>query len=675
MLRSYIVTSPRSKSHWWSRFRRRDDGQEGACRSFITSLLVDRGMAHIYYDSLLFLVPTNGQDASHQYDSRYSAGQTGVYPEDIERPRVPLIVLAQQGHYQPDYYPQEYVEYSPEMDLEDAPMGVMARASRLSTITELTERTEPSRHLPFGRFNARGSLLTDTTSSYGQVISESGFCFSDSRGQHSADRRSADSSDMLSPTQPLDPNDIPPSPSSSAIQRLSIYDSAPSAPSTETGSDKSDVKSEVTMSPRAPSVLVPPVDTIPDIPDSSSKASDVAPPPPEKDFHPRQHPPKRSKLATLASSRASTISSSRSSALETTSILTYPALRPSTESRLSYASRATSAKPPSEVSEKSGRTARGILAPSEKSVSSIKPPSTTTSSMSSHVRRAIRTAMELEAHDRETTPKAREKDLSETSSISTVKPAERSTSLNGTFDLPVMCGEASAKLRPQSKLAKLAQAKANASVPLIPKSIPSSSPVPLPKPHTEYLTPIANGATATTAITTSYQTLQSLSTSHGPPPIPLVQMPSNEAKQSKLAQKVKKGKNRPPSHSSATDDEGNIPSPSPLFLSQSSRSRASPSAFASLLLSDSLTSPEAKDKHSKTPRYGREELKLVDAYQTSCSQSKSTLDLDLEGQSKYSRTKFNFPDMSIHSAFAFDVPSPDDVVFNARRGTSLAQRR
>lgn len=263
--------------------------------------------------------------------------------------------------------------------------------------------------------------------------------------------------------------------------------------------------------------------------------------------------------------------------------------------------------------------------------------------------------MELEAHDRETTPKAREKDLSETSSISTVKPAEPSTVPNGTFDLPVMSGEPSAKSRPQSKLAKLAQAKANASVPLIPKSISSSSLLPLPKPHTEYLTPIANGATATTAITTSYQTLHSLSTSHGPPPIPLVQMPTNEARQSKLAQKVKKGKNKPPSHSSATDDEGNIPSSSPLFLSQSSRS--------------------PKDKHSKTPRYGREELKLVDVYQTSCSQSKSTLDLDLREQSKYSRTKPNFPDMSIRSAFAFDVPSPDDVVFNARRGTSLAHRR
>lgn len=432
------------------------------------------------------------------------------------------------------------------------------------------------------------------------------------------------------------------------------------------------MNSDDTISPRAPSVSVPPVDTIPDIPDSSSKAGDTPPPPPEKDFHPRPQPPKRSKLATLASSRASTISSSRSSALETTSILTYPALRPSTESRLSYASRATTAKPPlSETSEKS--LTEGILASSEKSSSSIKPPSTTTSSMSSHVRRAIRTAMELEGHGHETTSEAQGKDLSETSSISTVKPAEPVP--NGISDSPVIPGEPSTKSRPQSKLAKLAQAKANASVPLIPKSVPSSVPAHLPKPHTEYLTPIANGATATTAITTSYQTLRSLSTSHGPPPVSLVQMPASEARQSKLAQKVKRGKNKPSSHSSATDDEGTSPSPSPLFRSKSSRSRASPSAFASLLLSDPLTSPEAKDKHSKTPRYGREELNLVDVYQTSCSRSRSTLDLDPNRRSQRSRTKLDSPDLSVRSAFAFDVPSPDDVVFNARRGTSLVQRR
>ena len=33
------------------------------------------------------------------------------------------------------------------------------------------------------------------------------------------------------------------------------------------------------------------------------------------------------------------------------------------------------------------------------------------------------------------------------------------------------------------------------------------------------------------------------------------------------------------------------------------------------------------------------------------------------------------PELAAPSGFAFDVPSPDDIVFNARKGTSLAQRR
>ncbi|KAI6165018.1 hypothetical protein EDD17DRAFT_1802780 [Pisolithus thermaeus] len=165
---------------------------------------------------------------------------------------------------------------------------------------------------------------------------------------------------MYYPKRPLDPNEIPPSPSPSAVHRLSIYESAPSALPTESGSEATSDSPKLP----APSISVPPVDTIPDIPDSLSKVSDVPPPPPEKDFPSRRQPAKRSKLATLASSRVSTISSSRSSALETTSVLTYPALRPSPESRLSYASRGTTVEtPPSETSEKSEGTVRGIPAP------------------------------------------------------------------------------------------------------------------------------------------------------------------------------------------------------------------------------------------------------------------------------------------------------------------------
>ncbi|KAI6122791.1 HBS1 N-terminus-domain-containing protein [Pisolithus croceorrhizus] len=621
---------PRSKSHWWERFRRKGDEEQE--------------------------VHQNGKGTSGHYEPPYSATEAGLYPEDIERPRGPLIMLAQHGQYQPDYCPEDCMACSPDMDPDDLPMGFMPLPSRLSTITELTERTEPScpRHSrqQLAR-SVRASQSTDTTSSYGQVL-----------GPHPDHY-----SNMYYPKRPLDPNEIPPSPSPSAVHRLSIYESAPSALPTESGSEATSDSPKLP----APSISVPPVDTIPDIPDSLSKVSDVPPPPPEKDFPSRRQPAKRSKLATLASSRVSTISSSRSSALETTSVLTYPALRPSPESRLSYASRGTTVEtPPSETSEKSEGTVRGIPAPSEKSVSSARTPSTTPSSMSSHVRRAIDKAMELEQQNgREETPRAPAKSVSK-ASISTTKPPETSPSLSGgTPETSVVRNESGVQARPQSKLAKLAQAKANGAVPLIPKSIPRAPPVSLPKPRTEYLTPIANGATATTAITTSYQTLHSLSTARTPQPVPLVQMTSTEGKQSKLASKAKKAQTKPCSHSSATDDEGSIPTQSPLFLSKPCHSRALPSAFASLLLDDRLTSLEA-DKHRKTPRYGREELKLVDTYSP---QSRSTLDLDAGGQRRCHHTKPNLPDMTVQLGFAFDVPSPDDIVFNARRGTSLAQQQ
>jgi hypothetical protein len=421
-----------------------------------------------------------------------------------------------------------------------------------------------------------------------------------------------------------------------------------------------------------------------------SKSSRKPPPPPEKDVPMRVKPIKRSKLAELASSRASTISSSRSSDLESTSVLTYPALRPSSKSRLSLASRATNAQPPpSEISEKSLPSVKTTRTPSvksdyihsEKSLPSIKPPSTTTSSMSSHVRKAIQAAMELEAHDQEMTAERHAETASETSSVSTVKPPKplsptSPTRSAATADLSIVRNEPDSKARPQSKLAKLAQAKSNAQA-VIPRITipPSSPPKDLPRSHTEYFTPIANGATATTAITTSYQSLHSLSTSQALEPVPLVKMPGAESRPSKLALKVKKAQDKSSSHSSATDDEGTLPAPPSLFLPKSIRTSASPSAFASLLLSDPLTS--IKDKDNRTPRYGREELNLVDMYQASLSQSKSTLGLEVQQQQRQSRAETSTsPDLSVRSAsFAFDVPSPDDIVFNARRGTALAQRR
>jgi len=257
-------------------------------------------------------------------------------------------------------------------------------------------------------------------------------------------------------------------------------------------------------------------------------------------------------------------------------------------------------------------------------------------------------------------------------SVSTVKPERRTLSSRSPIpsELLVSPSEPDTKARPQSKLAKLAQAKANSHA-LVPR-VPVSPPKELPRSHTEYLTPIANGSTATTAITTSYQSLGSLSTAQSLEPIPLVQMPGTETRSSKLALKVKKAQAKSSSALSVTDDEGSVASPSPLFLPSPTHSRASPSAFASLLLSDPLTTHEDKDKDSK---YGREELNLVDMYEASLSRSRSTLGLDLE-QYKRSRVKPpTSPDLSVRSTcFAFDVPSPDDIVFNARRNTALQRQ-
>ena len=282
--------------------------------------------------------------------------------------------------------------------------------------------------------------------------------------------------------------------------------------------------------------------------------------------------------------------------------------------------------------------------------------------------------MDLEAYDQQPTA-GKQADNVPDISVSTVKLESHALLTRPPIptELLLARSEPDAKARPQSKLAKLAQAKANSHA-LVPR-VPVSPSKELPKSHTEYLTPIANGATVTTAITTSYQSLQSLSTSQAPEPVPLVQMPGAETRSSKLALKVKKSQAKSPSHSSATDDEGSLPSPPPLFLPSPTRSRALPSAFASLLLDDPLTSSEDKDKDSKSPKYGREEPNIVDMYQASLSRSKSTLGYEVEQHKRGRVESHTSPDLRVQStSFAFDVPSPDDIVFNARRGTALAQR-
>ncbi|KAG9317167.1 hypothetical protein JVU11DRAFT_1359 [Chiua virens] len=359
----------------------------------------------------------------------------GYVPEDLERPRVPLIVLAQQGQYQPDYYPApHHLGYD---DPDDMPLGLMSpdRHSRLSTITERTERSEPSRHWPsrqqlVAMNNPRALSSSETM----QVSSSASFIAVPliASVEHSSDSHLIDAYPYQSS---VDPNRIPPSPSPSAVQRLTSYDSAPSLRT----ATESEPQTSPPKTPRAPSISMPATDNIPEIPDLISKSSDKPPPPPPPKDLPRVQRPKRSKLVELASSRASTISSSRSSDLETTSVFTYPALRPSAESRLSLTSRATSVKPPSsDVSVQSlpAQVPRTPEKPtsttSVKSSPSVKTPTTTPSSMSSHVRKAIRTAMDLEAHDQQATAGVQADNVSDVSD-STVKDDKRNLSPRSTI--------------------------------------------------------------------------------------------------------------------------------------------------------------------------------------------------------------------------------------------------
>jgi hypothetical protein len=116
-------------------------------------------------------IPPDGLEADDEYyppSSRYqSMLQSQFRPDD--RPRVPLIVLAQQQQMQ-RYRDQQF---------SDGGSSVLSGApSRLSTITERTERTEASRHWPSRQqlvalSNRSPSSTTSSDTSYGQPLGKS----------------------------------------------------------------------------------------------------------------------------------------------------------------------------------------------------------------------------------------------------------------------------------------------------------------------------------------------------------------------------------------------------------------------------------------------------------------------------------------------------------------------
>lgn len=393
--------------------------------------------------------------------------------------------------------------------------------------------------------------------------------------------------------------------------------------------------------------------------------------------------PKRSKLSALASSRASTQSigtlsskSSRSFFADSDSVLTYPALRPSAGSSLSLSSQVTAA--------------------------SDRPTST-----SSHIRRAIQTAMEMGIADQDmasepsdaSTPRQHTVELQAPSSPATSRSTTRGTDSQG---------------RAPSKLALLAQSKAAS------QSSSPWSPTPrLPKPtfpdthehniRTKYVTPIANGPTATTAITTSYQSLGNLmsrsrsglpsstpptpseattsapSTPHQsktsskelpkplkelpkPPkespksqkqPVELPKSPKQPApkspKQSKLALKSRQSQQHKVIPEADYIEELGDPL-KPLFLPSPSQQYVSPSAFATVLIEE------------------------IDPGSRSSGRSKGSYDRNGEPRKPKRRSHKDQPippstSSSQSSGFSFDIPSPDDIVFSARKGTNLGDAR
>lgn len=526
---------------------------------------------------------------------------------------------------------------------------------------------------------------------------------------------------------PLDPNLIPVSPSGSAVHRLSTYEPAPSIASSGSYTQSSP--------PHPPSEAVPALDTIPDIPDSHSSV--VPPPLPPKPTNqssstkqtssvqqpsspaPSSQPRvEQSKLAQLASSRASTrTKSSASLGTEVAgSIKTYPALRPESHRPPSSISTSTSnstvlpVPPPGlrsipRVPSSSGSITTPVSSPSQRS---DRPRDTTTSSLPSStslkVRQAVDAALELEALDRElaASRKTRRTPLNK---VLPTNQSELNTPTRPPAATPpkvaagVPSPTTSLSTRPPSKLVLLAQAKAQkAEAQHAISKAPLARPPPpnhLPPEHTEYLTPIANGSSVTTAITTSYQTLYSLTdptrpqAMEAPFVVPLAapkyikgaatstnsnastRTSMTKAPPSKLALKAKKAqeKSSPPSHTTFSEPEDNVIIVPSIFLPKSNRSSASPSAFASVLVVDDLIhSPQV------SARMSRREMKGKQSIISETTEEHSTPDMQRAHHTQR-RIAPTLGTPTTVSSFAFDGPSPDDIVFNARRGTHSAQRK
>lgn len=458
----------------------------------------------------------------------------------------------------------------------------------------------------------------------------------------------------------VDPNDLPPSPTASALRYLSI---------SETFQTPEPSESAESTTPRmqSPGPPMPPLETIPDIPDqatrstrhpqvlmsiSSSSGSSSATAKPNKPPTDQSLPqsasqsaktstPKMSKLASLANSRSGGKSKSNSEAsasLESASFhdsgsaATFPALHPSQSSR-----------PPSNLQQIANASATSITPPSDKLQYSAN-------------RATMATMMTTtDSHQEPKRPHAPTPTQGSRPVVQMTPPTVTPSAPVSTKSTPPNVVVPSARL--PSKLALLAQAKASSPIPK------PSQPKVLgpPHAHTEYLRPTSNTSVMTTAITTYIQTpdnMLALSRAELPPsyPPPLSSSASQTgSKMSKLAAKSKKSQFKATSTSSDAIDV----QPSSMLINPIYRgdfrgsSRALPSAFASILVDENLNLMDRK------------------------GHTDSSMDLDEKQRRKAAKLALlpsHLTPSSHSSNLAFNGPSPDDIVMNARHGTAFGKR-
>ncbi|KAK2466434.1 hypothetical protein APHAL10511_002076 [Amanita phalloides] len=512
-------------------------------------------------DKSLPPLPQDTMEGYNHYPQPW-AQQPLVFGED--RPRVPLIYLAQQQQFlQEQRAREQYMQQEQELEQEELESEYVPAGRRLLT------------PIPEERSSKMSNNRSSTVTSYGKVIER----------------------DTTEAGSIMDPNMIPASPSASAILQMAHAESVPS--------NRSDTATLSTPRQHQKSLETPPsMNKIPEILDSNSKTSSQ--PPQAKP----ELKPKKSKLSALALSKASSVvslsESSRSTGTFLTgSIKTFPGLRPSAKS----------------------------LAPPSTIAPSVPDDVTASPSVSSHVRRAIQVALEQEGkHQHPMQDAVRAIPPPKSPTVPPSVPPKSNASKSET-------SVTSTNKEPQrlSKLAMLAQSKASKAE--LPKShsphanrepqqlsklallaqIDSSKIPKLPKTTTEYLTPIANGSSVTTAITTSYQSLFSLtdpSRSSVLPKLNLVPVTADTSMESsspqkrstKLAMKIKKAQERRNAETSREPEELSV-DVSPVFEPKSIDNRALPSEFASLLVSDEqLDIGRQKDGHISSRRKRRAQM-------------------------------------------------------------------